>query len=192
MFTSFWNAGYRQLVPIIPPDAILFEGTRIRPEARGKAVGVRRQDGTWLGFDWTKHQASYDDILAWSEMGAGVGIKTGPQPDGTWLIGVDADTMDGRCAAIISGEVRRRWGVVPTRIGRAPKCLYVLRVDGPLPYSRVEFSSAAAADERIELLSKGRQFVAWGIHPLTQQPYEWAEKLGPFEKLPVRAAASLL
>jgi hypothetical protein len=188
IFLRFWEAGYRGLVPIIPPDAELYEHTRIRPEARGKAVGVRRPDGLWMGFDWVRHETTASDLPAWSAMGCGVGIKTGPQPDGTWLIGVDADTLDRRCAAVISGEVRRRWGVVPTRVGREPKCLYVLRIDGPLQYARVEFGEG----ERIELLSKGRQFVAWGVHPTTRKPYEWVETLPRFEKLPVWPAEGLL
>ena len=126
-------------------------------------------------------------------MGASVGIKTGPQEDGTWLIGVDADTLDERCAALIAGVMRKRFGTVPMRIGRPPKALYVIRLDGPLQYTRVDFGArnAKGVAERVELLSGGRQFIAFGLHPTTMQPYRWAEKLLPYGDLPVWPAGVL-
>lgn len=194
-FAELWRLGYRRLVPVVPVDAVASERSTLakRPESLGKAVGIRGNDGFWRGFDWVNHESTEADVERWFDMGAGVGIKTGEQPDGTFLIGIDADTLDDRCAAIVAGEIRRRYGIVPSRIGRAPKILYVVRVDGPVRYARVEFGNADAKGnyERVELLSGGRQFVAHGVHPVTRAPYRWVERLVPFGDLPVWPAEAL-
>jgi hypothetical protein len=194
-FAELWRLGYRRLVPIVPIGAPISERSSLakRPESVGKAVGIRGGDGLWRGFDWTNYEATEADVERWFDMGAGVGIKTGEQPDGTSLIGIDADTLDDRSAAIVAGDIRKRFGVVPSRIGRAPKVLYVVRVDGPVRYARVEFGQPDAKGnyERVELLSTGRQFVAAGVHPVTRAPYRWVERLVPFNDLPVWPAEAL-
>lgn len=187
-FLHFRALGYRRLVPIIPPDAELSPKSTIKPGARGKAVGIRGQDGLWRGFDWIRHETTEEDCRAWHAMGAGVGIKCGGQGDGTWLVAIDADTLDERIAAVVSGHVRQRFGIVPMRIGRAPKSLYVVRTQGPFSYSRVDLTCGG----RIELLSDGRQFVASGQHPVTRQPYRWVEPLQPYSELPHRVPGELL
>src|SRR5690606_8654613 len=108
------------------------------------------------------------DLDRWHEMSAGVGVKCGKQHDGTWLVAIDADTMNENYAIIIRDEVRARFPGLPTRVGRSPKALYVARLSGPLPYLRVEFGT-----ERVEVLTEGRQFVAEGIHPVTGKAYSW-------------------
>lgn len=193
-FLALWAMGYRNLIPIVPPDAAvsekssLYKRLQAGKDDRGKTPGIKGHDGLWRGFDWLPYVADEADLERWHAMGAGVGIKTGPQYDGTWLIGVDADTLDDRCAALVSGVVRRQFGICPTRIGRAPKALYVVRINGPLKYSRVEFGPN---NERVELLSQGRQFVAAGVHPVTKEPYRWVERLVPFDELPVWPAEML-
>jgi hypothetical protein len=192
VFRALWDRGYRRLVPIVPPDAVLWpESTLARnPQCRGKAVGRRRQDGTWSSWNWVQHEATEADLEAWHAMGAGVGIKTGKQGDGTSLIGIDADTPDPRLAAKASGVVRELFGIVPTRHGRAPKALYVIRVAGELKYGQFRIR-AGDSPEIVELLSDNRQFVAHGIHPGTLQPYQWVEKLRPYGELPIQALETL-
>jgi hypothetical protein len=190
-FTTLWDMGYRRLVPIVPPDAVLSERSRLskNPSARGKAVGLKGSDGAWFGFDWVRSECTESDLVRWHGMGAGVGIKTGPQADGTWLVGLDADVLDWQTAGQVTEYVKERFGEPPARVGRPPKALYVLRVDGPIPYSRVEFGENR---ERIEILGDGKQFVAHGLHSATGKPYQWTSRLLPFSDLPILKAGDLL
>lgn len=187
-FHHLWDLGYRRLVPIIPPNAEISERSSLakRPGARGKVPGVRGHDGRWFGFDWLEQDCDEHDLDRWHAMGAGVGIKTGPQPDGTWLVGIDADTLSLEQAMTIATGIRSQFGTVPTRIGRAPKALYVLRLDGPYQYSRIDFDDGSGKPARIEVLSERKQFVAHGTHPDTLQPYHWTEPLQALSDLPVR------
>jgi hypothetical protein len=184
-FQSFWQLGYKRLVPIIPPDAELSPTSSLskRRDARGKAVGARRQDGLWSGFDWLPHEADEQDIRRWHGMGAGVGIKTGQG-----LIAIDADTLDADHARIIRDIVEHHLGRLPIRVGKYPKAAYICRVDAPYRYTRVEFgerNDKGSLTDRVEILSDGRQFVAHGIHPSTKAPYTWPRELIAFEQLPV-------
>lgn len=185
-FRRFWDLGFKRLVPIIPPDATISERSTLYKrigtpqDGRGKTPGTRGRDGSWSGFDWAAHEADEHDLDRWAGTGAGVGIKCGAQPDGTWLIGIDADTMSIEHATVIRDAVDAQLGRLPIRVGRSPKALYLARVSGPLPYSRIEFGT-----ERVEILSEGRQFVAEGIHPVTGKPYTWPRPIVPFADLPI-------
>jgi hypothetical protein len=193
-FLELKRMGYDRLTPIIQPGmpispkSTLYRRAQAGPNEIGKIPGVIGDDGLARSFDWLRYEGDEADFERWHAQGLGVGIKTGPQNDGTWLIGIDADTMDRRCAAVISGQIRKMFGLVPTRIGRAPKTLYVVRIDGPLRYSRIEFGEN---NERVELSSAGRQFVCHGIHPVTKEPYRWVEPLVPLADLPVWPAEML-
>ena len=185
-FRRLWSIGYQRLVPIIPPGApisersTLFRRIGTPQDGRGKTPGTRGRDGLWSSFDWTSHEADETDLDRWHAMGAGVGIKCGRQPDGTWLVAIDADTLDVQHAVTIRDAVDAALGRLPIRVGRNPKALYVARLSGPLPYLRVEFGT-----ERVEVLSEGRQFVAEGIHPVTGKAYSWPRPLVPFDQLPI-------
>jgi hypothetical protein len=192
-FERFWRMGYRKLVPIVPPGVTVSKRSSLaaRPDAVGKSPGVRGFDGLWRGFDWVRHTTTEADLAGWHEMGAGVGFKTGPQDDGTSLVGIDADTLDRPTAEAIAALVERCFGPLPARVGRSPKMLYLLRVTGELRYSCIKFGPAEN-QERVELLSTGRQFVAHGVHPVTMKPYEWRRPLVPYAELPVVAPEALV
>lgn len=180
-FQTFHDLGYRNLVPVIPPSVPVSENSTVwmrmqkqGRDDRGKVPGIRGRDGRWFSFDWRSCVPDAQDILRWHAMGAGVGIRTG---DG--LLAIDADTLDQGHAATIEAVVREQFGVLPTRIGRAPKALYLLRTTEPVPYHRVEFGG-----ERVELLTEGRFFVAWGVHPATGKPYRWPVAPVPWSDIP--------
>ena len=180
-FRRLWALGYRSLIPIIPPAAdisehsSLFKRIGTKQDGRGKTPGTRGRDGKWSSFDWAAYTADEYDLPRWAASGAGVGIKTG---QGLGVI--DADTMDEALAVLIRDEVRTQLPGLPTRVGRSPKAAYVFRYTGELPYQRIEFG-----DERVEVLTEGKQFVAEGIHPKTGKPYTWPRALVPFDELPV-------
>lgn len=190
-FAEFAALGYTRLVPIIPHDAPISEGSSLfkrvgtKQDSRGKAVGVRGLNG-WYGYDWLNQpDPDEHDLARWQRMGAGVGIMTGGPLN---LIAVDADTLDQACAGKVMIAGMKHFGSTPVRIGRAPKAVYLIRVTEPIQYCRVEFgplNDEGRRVDRVELLSDGRQFVAHGIHPVTKKPYVWTTPLCHVDKLPV-------
>lgn len=181
-FAEFWLLGFHRLVPIIPPDAQISENSSLnkRGDARGKAVGVRGSGGQWYGFDWVNHESTKEDIGRWQAMGAGIGIKTGLMSTGRTLILIDADTMHADYARIIRDLVEEHFGRLSIRVGQYPKAGYLLVVEGEFRYTRVEFGE----NERVEILSDGRQFVAHGMHPKTREAYHWPRPIVPANELP--------
>lgn len=199
-FAEVAALGYARLVPIIPPDAPISEGSSLYKrvgtpqDGRGKTPGIRGSNGSgaWFSFDWVRHEANAADLERWQHMGAGIGIKTGE-----CLLAIDADTLDPGCAEAIRRIVTEHFGATPVRIGRAPKALYLIRTTEPIPYQRVEFGPtigegrSARRASRCELLTDGRQFVAYGTHPGTGKPYTWPEALMPFDQLPEATPAGI-
>jgi hypothetical protein len=180
MFRALYDAGYRRLVPIVIPNARLSPNSTLAKrmannkaqDARGKAPGIRGDDGLWRGFDWLKHETTEADLDRWASWGAGVGIRTG-----CGLVAVDIDTLAPECAAACESAATDLLGPAPVRIGNAPKRLLLYRTAEEPPYQRILFDDGTkfepGKDPRVELLSEGRQFVAAGIHPKTGKPYEW-------------------
>ncbi|KQP82959.1 hypothetical protein ASF57_12630 [Methylobacterium sp. Leaf117] len=113
-------------------------------------------------------------------MAAGIGIRTGLQHDGTYLYAIDADTRVQACADIIRAQVEGQFKDAPTRIGEAPKALYVVRCSGRLPYTSIGFDGGV-----VEILGNGKQFVASAIHPGTLKPYRWPRAMRPLADLPI-------
>lgn len=197
-FRRLWDLGYRRLVPIVPPGAPLSERSSLfkrlhaaKPDdARGKVPGVKWADGTWSGFDWVPHEATEADLDRWNAMGAGVGVKTGDNQ-----ILIDADTRNEDRARIIRDTINEVLGFVPpVRIGQYPKAGYLGRTDPGFVYSRVEFGERderGRLQERVEILSEGRQFVAVGIHPKTGKPYKWPKGMPAAADVPYIPADKL-
>jgi hypothetical protein len=94
------------------------------------------------------------------------------------VVGVDIDVLDDELSAKLVVCAVQSFG--PTslrRIGRAPKTLLVYRVEKPhdkLSTSDLLFGDNSKA--KVEILAKGQQFVAFGIHPDTRAPYSWPEQ----------------
>jgi len=191
-FTKFWKLGYKNLVPVVPPDAQVSPASSLakRPGARGKAVGIKGRDGLWRGYDWLRAEpATEQDLSSWAAMGAGVGIRTGQG-----IVALDIDTLDEATAQRAEDLAHAVFGTsaAPVRFGRWPKRLLVLRVTEPVPYQRIEFQGADGKNERIELLSDERQFVADGIHATTGKPYAWrAGDVTPLADVPLVTQAQI-
>lgn len=186
-FRNLWDAGYRRLVPIVPPDAELSERSTLfkrmkdgKADGRGKAPGVKGGDGLWRGFDFVRHEATAADLDSWHAMAAGTGIKTG-----RGLIAIDIDTTDAAAAASLLADAERILGPTAKRYGRAPKVLLPYRLEGDVVYDKVSFETATEPCAIVELLSEGRQFVAQGVHPGTRKPYRWPDGLPAYDDLPV-------
>lgn len=182
-FLPFWQAGYRDLVPIVPPGATPAPNSTLarRPKAIGKAPGIKGADGLWRGFDWAHHNTAAEDLVRWHLMGAGVGIRAGGALS---LAAVDIDTLSPNLAVEIARAAETHLGDAPVRVGRAPKLLLLYRTSAPVSYRRVLFDDGGAPGAaRVELLSGGRQFVAHGTHPDTGLPYQWPSGVWPASRL---------
>lgn len=129
-----------------------------------KKPGVFRR-GAWRDYpDWSRHgrrETTDHEVDVWGNWpDAGIGIATGR------VIGIDIDVLsDPQLAKRIEDLAREMLGDTPAlRIGRSPKRLLVYRADRPFKgFKR----------SPIDVLGLGQQFVAYGVHPETGQPYDW-------------------
>jgi hypothetical protein len=178
-WSFFWDRGYRRLLPISPPDAVLTETSRIDP---GKAPGVRHADGRWSGLGgWSQKYATEADLGVWrSWEKAGIGIIC---DEG--LTAFDADTLDPKLAAAIRAAVESRFGLLPLRFGQEPKAVFLCRTDAEFTSSDVEFEGGV-----FEVRTSG-QFVAYGIHKITKKPYRWERAPPARDKLPYFAPSAI-
>ena len=129
-----------------------------------KKPGVYRR-GAWRDYPaWSRHcerDTTDNEIDVWGDWPeAGIGIAAGR------VIGIDIDVLaDPHLAKNIEVLAREMLGDSQAlRIGRAPKRLLVYRADQPFRGFKLP---------PIEILGLGQQFIAYGIHPDTGQPYDW-------------------
>lgn len=182
LFESLSALGYTALIPIIPPEAKLSEKSKVRESDRGKVPGRLNGYKEWSGFPkWQDYDATEEDLTAWSKWGAGAGLKTGE------LIAFDIDVLDAEVAGQLVGQVRRMLGHAPMRVGRPPKALLVFRTSATVFKRKISFTLPGHEEHHaVELLGKGQQFVAHGIHPATSRRYKWDTRSGtlpPFNEL---------
>ena len=133
-------------------------------EAGGKRPGVK---------DWEKSRADAALVREWASDGfarANVGILTENTP------AIDIDIYDAEIA-----DRMEQWVLdniagasdAPRRVGRAPKRLLLFRTDEPFRKQQAEYKDKTGRKHKLEVLGVGQQFVAYGIHPDTQKPFEW-------------------
>jgi hypothetical protein len=91
------------------------------------------------------------------------------------VVGIDCDVLDRAVAEKIRNEARRCFGKsFPTRVGAPPKFLMMCRTAEP--FSKLytdKYMQPDGGESRVEVLCNGQQFIAFGIHPKTGQPYKW-------------------
>lgn len=136
------------IIPIMPHD-----------KKPGRMAGQH-----WMPLvDWTRFGSQpATDFHAgmWARWpGCGIGIVCGK------IVAVDLDVLDGELSIKLEKLAFRMLGQTPAvRIGMAPKRLLVYRTKTPFPKIKAA---------PIEVLCDGQQFVAYGIHPKTNAPYQW-------------------
>jgi hypothetical protein len=94
------------------------------------------------------------------------GLRTGE------LVGVDIDLRDPDHAEIIRVLTEDTIGETPLR-RRGSKGYMLCYRNTDTPIGKTTIRDAATASTLIEIFGQGGQFVAYGIHPTTQQPYRW-------------------
>jgi hypothetical protein len=129
---------------------------------------------------WQEIPISADLVQAWADheyAAHGVGIRLGDTPpfgDGH-IIAVDVDILDPAFSAAVCAHFVETFGEdAPVRIGRAPKTLMVVRASRALSKAQSPaWASPDGQEHKVEILASGQQFVAYGVHPDTGQPYQW-------------------
>lgn len=123
--------------------------------------------------NWSKIKSTPELIKSWPA-DASIGITTGE------VVAIDIDCYDKRVTNAIVKYCNKHIGKGLGRIGEAPKALLLYRTDTPMKKSvSAQFKDADGNLNRIEILGKGQQLVAFGIHPGTQEEYLWP-KACPF------------
>ncbi|GAA5661945.1 hypothetical protein Brsp07_00407 [Brucella sp. NBRC 14130] len=121
---------------------------------------------------WQQLSPTPASIDAW-ERGyadhANTGILTGE------VVAIDIDAANPDASERLIAELLKIPGAMqaPCRTGRAPKCLFVFRASEPRKKATTQVYLVNGEKCQVEVLGEGQQFVAYGIHPDTQQPYTW-------------------
>lgn len=178
--TIWYQAGFTDIIPVIPPNAVLLPESRVDPDQRGKVPG-QFYNGGWDGIgSWPTMEADQMLVTRWDQIGANVGLKMGWR----W-VSLDLDIRDPQTV-----QALRNWlagdrvaANAPIRVGQAPKFLLLFRViDGEVirkrshQIQRDDFPKGEKPNQ-VEVLGvtkKGRpsQAVVAGMHPTGAQ-YQW-------------------
>lgn len=124
------------------------------------------------GFSgWEKTKSTPNLLKEWLLNGhdnSGVGILTKFTP------AIDLDILDKEVAELMEQWCFENIGVTPVRIGRAPKRVLVYRTNEPFRKMKTgKFVDEWEQEQEVEILGDGQQFIAYGIHKDTGQPYNW-------------------
>ncbi|HEY1283008.1 MAG TPA: AAA family ATPase [Steroidobacteraceae bacterium] len=128
--------------------------------------------------DWTSYAFKAGDEQRYALCGAG--LLTGV------LAPVDVDVRNPELAARIERMAIESFGSCPRRVGNAPKVMLFYRTDVPIQKLRsvaVRLPSDAPGEKphMVEVLGRGQQAAAFGIHPDTGKPFEWNGAGDPLE-----------
>lgn len=143
---------------------LIERGYPILPLQPGTKKPGRYRLGSWQDYPkWSRYcerATTENEVDLWSDWPeCGIGIAAGT------VIGLDIDVLDADIACRIEALANEMLGHTPAvRIGQAPKRLLVYRAEVPFPGFKYP---------PIEVMGRGQQFVAFGIHPDTGQPYHW-------------------
>lgn len=124
---------------------------------------------TWLSLPRITHKR-VDRWLSNGHARDGVGVRAANTPM------VDIDCRWKPLVAIIVAEAEDKIGIAPRRIGAAPKVGLIYRTD--TPFKKVQskaFTDPNGEKAQLEILSEGRQWVAYHVHPDTKKPYTWPD-----------------
>ena len=141
---------------------------------------------------WTTIDLTPDLIREWPQThpaSVNTGIRCGH------AIGIDIDITDAALSERVKNLALQMLGdTTLVRIGRAPKQLLVYRTETPARKKSVAAGKGKGA-HKVEILGEGNQFIAYGTHPDTAQPYVWPEQCPldvPLHELPLVTEEALV
>ena len=164
-FKTLYEAGFQDLVSVIPPNAELSAMSKIQADQAGKAPGRQNAQGTWGGYGWQDYTPTPNAVERWDRSHANIGLKASKFP------AVDIDVVNEGLARVIGDMAAKALGKAPTRIGRYPKRLLMYRSDEKIGKMQVRFKDGMGVEQLVEFLGDGQQYVIAGIHPITREPY---------------------
>ncbi len=154
--------GYRP-VPVL--------GDHVDSKSRGKGVILPR----WQEVCATADEAAVRGWASCLETSTNTGILLGN------IVALDVDVPHKEIAAEVLGVINAAIGRVDMlRFGNPPKFMTPCRAE--LPFRKMKTDDFYLTDGTklcFEVLGEGQQVVAFGIHPVTMQPYEWYEDRSP-------------
>lgn len=165
--TRLFDAGFKALVSVIPPNARLSSASRIRRNSLGKCPGLRRGD-RWHGYDFLGTLPSREEIAEWDTWEGNLGLRTDEFP------AIDIDINDEEPASLIEKHFIDLLGPAPCRLSQFDRRLLPYRSGEPISRHRLSFSYLGQRCA-VEVLGKARQFVVHGTHPSGEQ-YRWRDK----------------
>jgi hypothetical protein len=157
-------------------DALLAKGWRVLPVRYGSKA-------TYLN-DWTGYVLDAHKLLRLKQgEPANIGLLTGAQRDGSFVIGVDMDVRHAEAAARIDNLAMKLLGLGPRRIGSAPKAMRLYRLAGGMKKRtsagfRFPEDVDATTPQQVEILADGQQGVIYGRHPIGSD-YQWPDGAAP-------------
>lgn len=130
---------------------------------------------------WQTSRLGAGDLSKFPSCGVGVLCGQGAHP----IAAIDVDTLDEGLATRFVEWCLQHLGLTCERVGLAPKILLPYRAagEGWGKATGAWFEDLTGERHRLEVLGRGQQFVAYHIHPDTQQPYEWIDLLGGLESV---------
>jgi putative DNA primase/helicase len=177
-FAAYAAVGFGpDVLPIIPPDAILSQRSGVDPKQCGKIPGrYLPQLERWVGFTgWTHGRLPPEAIArvmafwdAWPR--CNVGLRSARWP------GIDLDIDDPKeLVAKLIEAIHAHLGWAPTR-GRdgSVRCLLPYRLkegETPRRKTRITFTFGGKSNA-VEILGDGQQYLIEGMHP-SGTPYAW-------------------
>ena len=119
---------------------------------------------------WQDIELTEEVVHEWAENGKGglnIGVRCGD------VYAADFDFYDKDISDKVSKSFVAEFGPAPIRVGQAPKKLLVYKgIEGQTKLKR-SWRDADDVVHGFELLGKGQQFAAFGVHPDTGKDYEW-------------------
>jgi hypothetical protein len=134
--------------------------------------------------NWTNYCSqppTREEIIRWEEdrrEERSTGIATGH------IVAIDIDVASSiDLVERLRAEAFDCFGETPfIRVGRAPRIALIYRAGEEI--RKRAFKAESGLDDGIEVLGVGQQFVAFGIHPTTERPYEWVGSASPTSASP--------
>lgn len=121
--------------------------------------------------DWNKVKIDQTEIQSWAKRNSWANTSLRCHK----LAAIDVDVDDQLLANAIVAMTRIEFGNSPfERIGQAPRTMLVYRAGSDNIRKRVVKFRYKNTLHKIEVLGRGQQFVASGIHPGTRKKYKWA------------------